>query len=131
MAFANSKGKGGEREFCKWLKENLALTTDRNYNQSQGGADIEINEWLFEVKRQESLSLNNWWYQVITAKAEHPDENMIPVVCFRQNRKPWEFLIPAKFLGLDAGYIRLAENVFIKFAKKLMKGDNMPFLEQD
>lgn len=117
------KGKRGEVEFCQWLDKNLGIDAEREYNQSQGGADIIINDFIFEVKRRETLNLKAWWKQV-TVAANNRDKNLIPVVCFRQNRKPWEFLLSASLIGpIDEGFIRLNENVFIEFAKTIIDRD--------
>ena len=114
------KGKGGEVEFCKWLDKNLNIKSERNYNQSQGGADIIISDFIIEVKRREVLGLSNWWYQIMIAKKRHEDKNLIPIVAFRQNRKKWEFLLPANLIGLDRGYIRCEEKIFLEFAKTIV-----------
>jgi hypothetical protein len=114
-----SKGASGEREFAKWLESVLGLswTPQRNLEQVRsGGADIiDIFPFIFEVKRCESLSLKDWWVQVVNACSK-PDE--IPVVAYRQNRQPWRFLISAKNIGLDKGYIQLDEHVFKPWLQK-------------
>lgn len=125
---ACKKGKTGEVEFCQWLDENLGLETERNYNQSQGGADIIVGDFIFEVKRREALDLKTWWLQVIVAKKSHKNPDLVPVVCFRQNRKQWEFLIPAAYIGIEKGYVRLSALVFKKFAMKIMNGSDLPLL---
>lgn len=118
-----TKGKRGETEFCKWLDKNLGFEdTERNYNQSQGGADIIVKDFIFEVKRRENLDLKSWWYQVVVAKKQHKTQDLIPVVCFRQNRKPWEFLIPAAFIGVEKGFVRVTEAVFKEWALRIIEG---------
>ena len=126
---AQKKGKAGEVELCAWLDENLRLPelrafgkkTERQYNQADGhSTDIIIEDFIIEVKRREILDLQSWWHQVMVAKKNHPDENLIPVVAFRQNRKRWEFLLPANLIGLDKGFIRLTERTFITFANNLI-----------
>ena len=119
---AQKKGKRGEVEFCGWLKENLGIDIERNYNQADGhSADVITEDFIFEVKRREAIDLGTWWYQVSMAKKKHKNEDLIPVVCFRQNRKPWQFLIPANLLnGVDKGYMLLNESVFIDFAKAIV-----------
>jgi len=115
---AIKKGKAGEVEFCKWLYSNLDIKTERNYNQSQGGADIIIDDFIIEVKRREALDLASWWYQVIIAAKKYPEQGLIPIVAFRQNRKVWEFLLPANLItGLDRGYVRCSESVFLRFSQ--------------
>ena len=36
----------------------LFIKTERNYNQAKGGADVITDDFLFEVKRKEVLSLD-------------------------------------------------------------------------
>lgn len=116
------KGKKGEVEFCKWLDKNLGIKTERNYNQSKGGSDIIIDDFIFEIKRCEVLKLEDWWYQVAISKQKHENQDLIPIVCFRQNRKPWEFLLPAYLIcGLDKGFLRASESIFLQFARSLIK----------
>lgn len=121
MTKINSRAKGasGEREFAKWLEVNLKLdyTPTRNLEQVRsGGSDIiDVYPFVFEVKRRENLDLQSWWIQV-KHDALKFDECAIPIVAFRQNRKPWEFLISANNICVDKGYVRLPENVFIKWA---------------
>lgn len=116
----NSRGKGaeGEREFCRWLKQTLKLSflPQRNLEQVRsGGSDVvDIHPFIFEVKRCQGLSLKEWWAQVCT---DTPD-NKISVVAFRQNRQPWRFLISARLIGLDKGFMQLEEHVFIPWLKK-------------
>ena len=109
--------------FCAWLKENLNIDVERNYNQSQGGADIETDNFLFEIKRRETLSLNLWWKQVTKAHNSHPRKNeLIKVVAFRKNRSPWQFLISAELIGLDSGFLLASEEVFRDFAARVELG---------
>lgn len=126
MPYANQKGKRGENEFCRWLKDKLELDwlPERNYNQADGhSADIvELDCFTIEVKRREQLNLDAWWLQVVIAAREHGGS---PVVAFRQNRKPWEFLISASYIGLDLGYIRLKEREFVKHAKRVIDAHSM------
>ena len=94
---SRAKGANGEREFAKWLKENLNLQTlpQRNLEQvREGGSDIlGVGQFVFEVKRVENLDLLTWWNQVVN---DARLLNKEPVVAFRQNNKKWEFLISAR-----------------------------------
>lgn len=124
MAKINSRAKGanGEREFCKWLAKNFNVELpERNLEQVRhGGADIiDIEPFFFEVKRVENIDLYSWWNQVRLSVKSSPFEK-IPVVAFRQNRSPWEFLISAECIGSKRGFVRLQENVFIKWAEKII-----------
>ena len=111
---AKTKGASGEREFCKWIYENLGLEKTRNLDQTRdGGSDIlDVFGIDFEIKRCETLNMDSWWAQVIKATRKRGNE---PVVAFRQNRKKWRFLISAKHLGLENGYIILSERIFINW----------------
>lgn len=127
MVHAQKKGKVGEREFCKWLAENFDIEADREYNQSSGNsADIIINDFIFEIKRRETLSLDEWWYQVICAQKAHTKKTgkeLIPIVAYRKNgKKEWTFLVPAKLLaGCEIGYLIASEIVFKQFARGIIR----------
>lgn len=119
---AQKKGKRGEVEFCKWLDENLYNNelANRNYNQSDGhSSDVVTADFLFEVKRCETLLFDDWWYQVIIAQKNTPGD-LIPVVAFRQNRKKLEFLIPANLIGVKLGYLRVKEKTFLDWARQIV-----------
>ncbi len=128
MGRINSRAKGaaGEREFCKWIVNNLniieqEINPERNLEQVRsGGADIiGVTPFVFEVKRVENLDLQGAWVQVVTAKRKN-HSGWHPVVAFRYNRKPWEFLISAQHIGLDLGYIRLTKSTFKKWANNIL-----------
>jgi hypothetical protein len=116
-----NKGKAGEREAAEWLRKklNLDIAPQRNLEQTRsGGYDlIGLEPFIFEVKRQETLHLHDWWMQVKRAASATGD---IPIVMYRQNRKPWNFLISAKYIGVDAGYLIVNEVVFIKWFNKAL-----------
>ena len=117
------KGKRGENELCRWLDINLGIDyAEREYNQAKGGADVIVEDFIIEVKRREALDLESWWYQVAIAKQRHPDIHLIPIVAYRQNRKPWGFLLPANLIiGIERSFVIASEKVFIEFAKNLVK----------
>lgn len=103
-----AKGQVGEREICQLL-ENLTLPIlaacgyskpakplfQRNQNQSAvGGSDITNPFGLcIEVKRQETLQVNAWWKQCVTASEEFGG---VPIVMYRQNgKRKWNFVMEA------------------------------------
>lgn len=109
---ARSKGASGEREACKWLFTHTEIQDlpERNLDQVRnGGSDIELPPFCFEVKRVENLDLLKAWIQCKTAAESNFLE---PVVMFRKNRKPWSFLISARHIGCGMGYILLDERTF-------------------
>jgi len=123
MSMARQKGKRGENEACEWISKYLYFNKrmlTRNHNQTFIGCDIVSPPFIFEVKRVETLHLDNWWIQIHKVFTVLKDNNQlfIPVVMFRQNNKAWEFLISAETIGSDAGYIRLSQMVFKQWAKR-------------
>jgi hypothetical protein len=139
MTKINSRTKGaqGEREFCEWLQENFNLSEKPTRNLLQvreGGGDVEFPPFMFEVKRCQVLSFPAWWRQVSVATDKKPflingEMRMLePVVCFRQNGKPWEFLISANLIGVNLGYLRVTELVFKKWAKAYISRDSVDHL---
>jgi len=115
-----NKGASGEREMCKWLhkKMHIPLPT-RNLEQVRsGGSDIiDIEPFFIEVKRCEILDLPSWWRQVVVETKKEVGD-IEPVVAFRQNRKPWEFLISAKMIGCKRGFIRVSDVIFLEWARE-------------
>ena len=114
-----AKGASGEREMCKWLDKNLGIQSERNLEQVRsGGADIITTEFVFEVKRVESLDIQGAWVQCKTACKdinEGQDVNLEPVLAFRRNKEAWKFAIAATHIGVEYGYIILPEKVFIDY----------------
>jgi len=106
---SRNKGQRAEREFCKILQtviddvyvgEEVKPKVKRNLMQTaEGGYDVKGIDWLaLEVKHQEALNLTAWWKQTLQqAKA-----GQIPVLAYKQNRKPWRIRMPA-YLGADVG----------------------------
>ncbi len=105
-----AKGQSGEREVADMLNfiiykamqragypeaECLKAmsTVQRNQNQSAvGGNDLTNCLGLsIEVKRQESLAVPQWWRQTVAAAQRN---NEVPVLIYRQNRKPWHVRLP-------------------------------------
>lgn len=121
---AGRKGAAFEREICDWLDLHLGIKTQRLLGQArEGGADIETEDFLIEAKRRESLDLYSWWNQVLRAKREHPNEDIIPVVVFKQNRQEIKWLIPANLLpNVEKGYMIVSSAVFKQFAKGILDG---------
>lgn len=112
---ALNKGKEGEREIARALNEiifaalqarGIAIpdrdVVQRNQNQSAvGGGDLSNTFGMcIEVKRQEQLSVNTWWKQVQKAALHNGD---LPVLVYRQNRKPWRVVtignLPCPYTG--------------------------------
>lgn len=115
------KGSAGEREFCDWLfsRWELEIKPERNLAQTRdGGLDILLPPFGFEIKRCERIQLAQWWSQCTSAASE---VDLMPVVAFRQNRKDWEFLISAKHIGLDYGWLHMNSRTFLRWSKKMIE----------
>lgn len=94
---ANAKGKAGEREFTDLLKK-FTGKSDLFVDVHAQGADIQCIPGLaIEVKRQEVLLLDRWWWQ---AERQADKLGAIPVLAYRQNRKPWRVCLPGMLLGI-------------------------------
>ena len=97
---ARSKGQEGEREVIRLLAPIVEevcgqeSTLSRNLNQTrEGGHDIVGLDWLaIEVKRQETLDVENWWRQTLRQAGDKRE----PVLIYRQNRKSWHVVMWAK-----------------------------------
>lgn len=105
MVNPRTKGAEGERQVYKMLNDiivkvmtAMAFPTEevekartmvqRNQNQSAVGGNDLTNTFgcSFEIKRQEVLSIPEWWRQ--TCKAAERN-NELPILMFRQNNKAW------------------------------------------
>lgn len=105
MVDPRQKGAEGERQVYKMLNEIIVevmvamgfpaeevekakTMVQRNQNQTAvGGCDLTNTFGMaIEVKRQEQLAINTWWEQ---CKKSAEKNNELPVLIFKQNRKPW------------------------------------------
>ena len=118
---ARGKGQRGEREFCDMLSAAFpqCLRVRRNIDQAfDGGEDITpqmVPGFSIEVKRQETLSIPAWWRQAVTQAIDrsiYDNDECIPVLAFRQNRKKWRILVP---LRLVVPFANLSESVEMTF----------------
>jgi len=90
MTNSISKGKRGEREWAKWLRDNCNCKDARRGQQYQGGADSPdvvcgIPNTHCEVKRVEKLNLGNAMAQAVTDSGG----DSIPYVAHRKNMGEW------------------------------------------
>lgn len=94
---SRDKGKRGELEIVKLLRDGLGIEVNRNYKQmaqAQHG-DIEqlVGGFLIEVKNCASLDLKSWWGQAERAASAHPDKPQ-PCLAYKVARKGWRFRVP-------------------------------------
>ena len=84
---SRDKGKRGERELAKVLRENgYDCRRGQQFNGADGSADvIGLDGIHIECKRVEKLNIYDAMYQSI----EDARDWEIPVVMHRKNKKPW------------------------------------------
>ena len=92
---ARDKGARGERELAELLSHELGTMVKRKLGQARdGGDDIQVGRFRIEVKRRDTLAVEQWAKQV-EAAAEPGD---VPVVAFRRNGEPWRAVVPMAWL---------------------------------
>lgn len=126
---AQTKGKKGEQEAMKFLLDVLPITDIPSANMVRLrsiGDDLELLHFSIEVKRRESLDVPAWWRQCVVNADKKCKE---PVLMFRQNRKPWRFVISARYLGLSKGYIELGRTAFIEFMTDNINNQHKPYAQ--
>ena len=85
-ASQRAKGAAAEREVAQILADALGIVVKRKLGQARdGGDDITIGPFRVEVKRRETLAMDQWSRQVETAAGVDD----IPVVVYRRSREPW------------------------------------------
>lgn len=95
MVNSKQKGKRGEREFAKWLRDNWDVEARRG-QQFKGTSDspdvvTSLKGIHFEVKRTQSLSI----YKALE-QAEQDAGLFHPIVAHRKNGKQWVFILNAE-----------------------------------
>jgi len=125
-----SKGSAGEREFVRVLEDVFPDTEiSRNIDQVRnGGADIiAVEPFAIEVKRCQTLLINNWRKQALTQTTR---SNSVPVLVYRQNRRPWKVQIPVNVIvkkkhrykhtnAHDVEWAEISLAYFLKLAKTI------------
>ena len=91
--FSKSKGKRGERELANELCRVLGVTARRGV-QFQGSPEspdvvTSIPNVHIECKRSERFRL----YEALEQAIDDAGNEKVPVVCHRQNNKPWVVVI--------------------------------------
>lgn len=93
-AMSRRKGARAETALANLLAEHLGIPVSRQLGQARdGGADLHIGKARIQVKRCEKLAIPQWWAQAVRDAGEH-----VPVLAYRQSRKPWTFRVPLDVL---------------------------------
>lgn len=87
---SRTKGKTGELEIAKILREKYGYTEAKRGCQFKGGPDspdvVGIDGLHLEIKRVEKLNID----EALEQSIRDSGENEMPVVVHRKNRKPWK-----------------------------------------
>ena len=86
--FSREKGKRGEREFSKLLRDSgIPARRGQQFKGGEGSPDIvsDLEGYHFEVKRVEKLNVENAMEQALAEKAT----GQKAVVAHRKNNKEW------------------------------------------
>ena len=81
-ALSRNKGRRGEQEVARLIREHLDIDVHRNWagQAAQGGADIiGVDGWSIEVKRAKAYSCQ-WWQQT---HKQAGDADAMPVLIYR------------------------------------------------
>jgi Holliday junction resolvase len=85
-----TKGAAAEREVAKILQDALGVEVKRKLGQARdSGDDIQVGRYRLEVKRQETLRMQEWCEQVEAACG--PQD--VPVVVYRRSGQPWRVVL--------------------------------------
>lgn len=102
---SNSKGKRGELEAAKLLKDHgFEARRGQQYSGGDDSPDVVhgMEGFHIEVKRTETLSI----YKAMAQALEDKGEDDTPLVLHRRSRKDWLVIIPAEdFLKLMREYV--------------------------
>ena len=92
-----TKGKDGERELIRHLRNLLGIELTRNLDQVRDdGSDILGLEGFFiKCKRSKASHINGWWTQAVhQAKANQGK----PALCYRVDRGQWRVILALRHL---------------------------------
>ena len=95
---SSRKGKGGELELVRLLREHLGADVARNLAQARdGGADLlGLPGWAIEVKRANRPRLAEWWLQTCM-QAEVT--GLRPALFYRLDRQPWRCVVALRHVA--------------------------------
>ena len=92
---SRTKGRAGEQEIVRILKDELRIDIRRNWMAQTAEklhCDImDVPGWAIEVKRHKTLARSgDWWTQACAQALQcHPK----PVVLMRADRQPWQAMV--------------------------------------
>lgn len=94
--FSRNKGKRGEREVARIIKEITGWDVKRKVRNLSGESDLEgVPNWSIEVKNCARLELPAWWRQT---QAQAMFTRLHPVLFYKVPRKGWRAVWPVGVL---------------------------------
>ena len=102
MTNSRTKGRAGEQEVARILRDELGLEIHRNWAAQaamRGGCDlVGIPGWGVEIKRTKDSRLNEWWTQTAEQAAR---DKVRPVLIYRLDRQSWMAMMSLRDLRPD------------------------------
>ena len=87
---SRNKGARGENELAALLTDELGTVVKRKLGQArEGGDDLQLGKYRFEIKRRETLAIMSWVRQIEACVEDWE----VPVVAFRQSQQEWRCVI--------------------------------------
>ena len=111
MINSNLKGKTGERDAVKFLRE-LGFNAERSqqYKGNSDSADVtvpELSHIHIEVKRDQKIHLGTVaWHEAFVQAVEDSEGLKTPVVLWRRNREAWRLTYVDAYLNTLATVCR-------------------------
>lgn len=101
------KGKAGELELARLLRELLGVELTRHLMQSrEGGGDLlGLSGWSLEVKRAVRPRLSEWWEQTCQ---QSEATGCRPALAYRLDRQPWRVVVALRHVAAGFEYAPLA-----------------------
>lgn len=116
---SRNKGANAEREFAKIMCEKYGIEAHRGYVFYHQSDLVGLKGIHPEIKRREAVNLKSWLIQ-----AEHESKikrDGLPVVFYRQDRKPWMVAMYVKYFAQmigssndNDGYVVMELNTFME-----------------
>jgi len=125
MTDSRRKGRAGEQELARLLRDELGAAITRNWQQQAavGGQDLlGLDGYAVEVKRYATATfadLERWWLQTVAEAGR----GALPVLAYRADRRPWRFVLPESADELAFAYTReISLAGFIRLVKGTRRG---------
>jgi hypothetical protein len=81
---------------------------------------LSLEGYSIEIKRHESLSIGAWWKQ---AQEQAERVGAVPVLAYRQSRKPWAIVLPlGQLTGIPGPH---TAQVSLEAFAEILKGETV------